>query len=274
MKPYFEMPGAVLYHGDCLEVLPTLAAGSVDAVVTDPPYGTTACKWDSVIPLGPMWQNLRELVRQQGAVVLCAKQPFSSALVASNREQFRYCWYWEKSKGANFAQTSYRPLAVVEELAVFSRAPAVWSKQPTMHYYPQKEKLEKPYHRRFAGTLKGSKSTVSPSAFCRNPERLAEKTYTEKTPRNLLYASDDHEDGLHPTQKPVALMEYMVRTYTTEWETVLDFCFGSGTTGVACVQTGRRFVGVELSEAYCEIAARRIEAAAVETPLYQIVGEG
>ncbi len=264
-----------LICGDALDVLPTLESESVDMVLADPPYGggTTACVWDSVIPLAPLWEQLCRIVKPQGAIAICCKQPFTSSLITSNREMFRYCWYWEKSKGANFAQTGFRPLAVIEEVAVFSHAPAVYSAKPTMRYHAQREKLARPHYRKFAGTLKGSKETRSPSAMCRNPERLPEKTYTETTPRNLLYAADDGEDGLHPTQKPVALMAYLVRTYTQKGETVLDFCMGSGSTGVACLNEWRDFIGIERDEGYHAIATKRLGEAQSMGPLFAGIAE-
>lgn len=246
-----------LICGDCLVEMHNIPAGSVDMILCDLPYAVTNCAWDSIIPFEPLWEHYRRVIKPRGAIALFCKQPFTSALITSNPRMFRYCWYWEKSKGANFAQTGYRPLAVVEEIAIFSCAPAVWSKVPTMNYYAQKEPMPKPIFRRFAGTLRGSKETRSDSAFCRNPERLPEKTFTDKTPRNLLYASDDKEDGLHPTQKPVALMEYLIKTYTNEGETVLDNCCGSGTTGVACKNLNRDFIGIEKDPGYFAIAQDR-----------------
>jgi site-specific DNA-methyltransferase (adenine-specific) len=263
-----------LIEGDCLEMMAGMESGSVDLVLADPPYGSTECTWDSVIPLGPLWAELRRVIRPRGAITLCCKQPFTSALIASNREMFRYCWYWEKSKGANFAQTGYRPLAVVEEVAVFSPAPAVYSRVPTMRYFPQKEKLERSVRRKWAGTLRGSKETNSPSGFVRNPERLLEKTYTERTPRSLIYAADDHEDGLHPTQKPTSLTAYLVRTYTEPGDLVLDFCAGSGTTGVACLREGRSAILIEREPAYCAIIHNRLAAERAALPLFAGMTDG
>lgn len=246
-----------LHQGDCLEVLPTLPSASVDLILADPPYGSTECRWDCQIPLATLWGELHRIIKPQGAIVLCCKQPFTSSLILSNPERFRYCWYWEKSTGSNFAQTGFRPLAVVEEIAVFSLSPAVYSKVPTMRYYPQREKLERPYYRKYTGTQRSEGSARSPSAFVRNPERLPEKLYANSTPRSLLYAGDDHEDGLHPTQKPTSLMRYLIRTYTMEDDTVLDFCAGSGTTGVAALDVGRNVVLIEREPTYCDIIRKR-----------------
>jgi DNA modification methylase len=239
-----------LYCGDCLEILPTLDL-QVDAIITDLPYGTTACKWDSVIPFEPMWAQVRRLLKKRGAFVTTASQPFTSALITSNLEWFRYEWIWEKERPTNIFSMKRRPGAVHENILVF------YAKQPT--YSP----IMKPR----------SGSRVSPNYDLRKCENNGTESYgmrqyrysgeydsTKKYPRSVLYFVRDR-DVIHPTQKPVALYEYLVRTYTNEGDTVLDFVMGSGTTGVACVNTNRNFIGIELDAGYYETAKQRIEEA-------------
>ena len=246
-----------LYHGDCLDILPTLPAQSVDAIIADPPYGTTACKWDSVIPLDAMWRELKRVVKPRGAVVLFARQPFSSVLVSSCLDMFKYVWVWEKSKGANIASVNFQPLRVTEDILVFSHAASTYTKSANaMTYNPQVVPLDKPYTRRFAGTkIEHTRSITAPLRSTLPPEN----TYTYNHPRNLLKFTSVSRNTLHPTQKPVDLLRYLIRTYTNAGETVLDFCFGSCTTGVAALQEGRHFIGIEKEANYYELGTRRIE---------------
>jgi len=240
-----------LIHGDCLEVLSTFPSGNVDMVCADPPYGTTACKWDSVIPLVPLWEQLRRVVKPNGAVVLTASQPFTSALVMSNRRWFRYCWVWEKENGTDFLNTKRKPFEVHEDVCVF------YERQPT--YNPQATH----------GAPYRAISGKAHREWLRQPD-VADGTLTDnngtRVPRTVLRMNV--EKGLHPTQKPVGLMSYLIRTYTNEGETILDFCMGSGTTGVACAQTGRDFIGIEKDPGYFAIAEKRIGEAQNATPLF------
>ena len=223
----YPKPDIKLIFGDCLNVMPDIPDASIDMVMADPPYGTTACKWDSIIPLEPMWKELKRIVKKNGAIVMTASQPFSSALISSNYKMFKYCWVWEKEQGVGFQLAKYRPLIKCEDICVFSRQ--------TLVYNPQGKKLDKPrVIKRKAGS--NGKSETSPLA--KSNER--ESVYTHTTPHNLLKFHRDR--GLHPTQKPVPLMEYLIKTYTNEGETVLDFCMGSGTTGVACKNLNRNFI--------------------------------
>jgi site-specific DNA-methyltransferase (adenine-specific) len=235
-----------LYLGDCLDVLPTLAG--VDAVVTDPPYGTTACKWDSVIPFEPMWAQLKRVAKKNAAIVLFGSEPFSSALRMSNIKQYKYDWVWDKVNlytGALLANK--RPLKRHENISVF------FDELPT---YNKQYRDGRPY------TM--TRNVQGVGEYC-TQELSRTKTVNEgrHNPCSVLAIEGDikREKGFHPTQKPVALLEYLIRTYTNEGETVLDFTMGSGTTGVACVQTGRRFIGIELDAGYFDIAKRRIIAA-------------
>ena len=245
-----------LMHGDCLDLMAQIPDGSGDMIMCDLPYGTTACKWDSVIPFEPLWAHYKRIIKRNGAIVLTASQPFTTALISSNMGMFKYCWYWEKSKGANFATTGFQPLRVIEDIIVFSHAASTFTKNNNgIVYNAQKIQLDKPYTRD-----KSKDKNQSPTAPLWN-QNFGVTEYTHAQPRNLLYASTDGDKRVHPTQKPVALMEYLNRPYTNEGETVLDNCMGSGTTGVACANTGRKFIGIEKDAGYFAIAQRRIEQA-------------
>jgi site-specific DNA-methyltransferase (adenine-specific) len=233
-----------LLLGDCLERMAEIEAGSVDLVLTDPPYGTTACKWDAVIPFEPMWAQVRRVLKRNGAAVFTASQPFTSALVMSNAREFKYEWVWGKTQATGHLNAWRRPMRQHEDVLVFSGgAPA---------YTPQIEEKPKGNQRPITARTKGSD--------CYGAHNLsAHRCPPDKSmPRSLLTFANQQR-GQHPTQKPVALMEYLIRTYTNEGETVLDFTMGSGTTGVACVNTGRRFIGIERDPDYFATASRRIE---------------
>lgn len=238
-----------LMMGDCLERMKEIPDGSIDMILCDPPYGTTACKWDSVIPLEKMWEQLKRVVKPNGAIVITAAQPFTSNLIMSNIKMFKYCWVWEKEKATGFAFSGKQPMRKTEDICVF------YTKQP---FYDSKgELLDKPYRH----TLPISKSDVMnhmPSTEdTSGVRRYAEYTHAKK--HNIIKISRDNANkGVHPTQKPVALMEYLIRTYTDEGDTVLDNCMGSGTTGVASKNLGRKFIGIEMDENYYNIAKNRI----------------
>lgn len=237
-----------LINGDCLEVLKDIPAGSVDMILTDPPYGTTACKWDSVIPLEPMWEELNRIIKPNGAIVMTASQPFTTKLISSNMKGYCYNWVWNKHFAGNFVQAKRQPLKDHEDVCVFS----INGKMP--NYYPIKTLRDQP--------IKAGKNTRDFGAIpLRGSCNATGKIYTDKNPttgRSLDFSSRV-DRGLHPTQKPVALMEYLVKTYTNEGETVLDFTMGSGTTGVACKNLDRDFIGIELDKEYFDIAVSRIE---------------
>jgi len=237
-----------------LDVMPGLL-GPYDLILADLPYGTTACRWDVVIPFEPLWEQYKRLIKKRGAVVLFSSQPFTSALVMSNVEWFAYTWYWKKERGTGFATSGKQPLKSIEEICVFYESGVV--------YNPQMRKLDKPYRHVLPRTdsPSGGKATL---ASVQSQEKIY-KVYTHSTPHTLLeFSRDNGCKGLHPTQKPVALLEYLIRTYTNEGETVLDNCFGSGSTGVACVNTRRSFVGIEMLPKYFDIAKSRIEKAQLE----------
>ncbi|MDX9695395.1 MAG: site-specific DNA-methyltransferase [Bacteroidales bacterium] len=216
---------------------------SVDLVLTDPPYGTTACKWDTVIPFEPMWEQLKRVIKKNGAIVLFGSQPFTSALIMSNPKMFKYEWVWDKKKSGNPLLSKIQPLKVTENIVVFSEG--------RTNYYPQMTPRDKPKSR---GKNKGTVSATTNNAF------IEDKIYTEFYPKNIIEISNANQaNKFHPTQKPVALMEYLIKTYTNEGETLLDFTMGSGTTGVAAINTRRNFIGIELDEKYFDIAKKRIE---------------
>jgi len=234
-----------LIKGECLEVMKTIESGSVDAIITDPPYGTTACKWDSVIDFELMWEQLNRIIKANGAIVLFSKQPFTSSLVMSNPKMFRYEWIWEKSQGVNFAQCNHMPMSVYENITVFGNFGMSKNAKIQPVYNPQ-------------GIIEINKKkkakTSTEHRVCDNNKGHVQKfgNYPKQIQK---FAS---ERGLHPTQKPVALMEYLIKTYTNENETVLDFTMGSGSTLVACQNTNRNGIGIEMDENYFEIATNRV----------------
>ena len=243
-----------LMQGDCLELMKTIADGSVDLILTDPPYGTTACKWDTVIPFDLMWLQLKRIIKPNGAIVLFGSEPFSSMLRCSNLKMFKYDLVWEKSKGSNFVHSKYQPLKTHENIIVFSKGGAAQGSKTPMKYYPQMT-IGVPYDKGFGqkkiSTLNGGLSKSS-SIHMKNETG-------NRFPRSVhYYKTAESEGSYHPTQKPVALLEYLIKTYTQEGETVLDFTMGSGSTGVACVNTNRNFIGIELDENYFNIAKQRI----------------
>ncbi len=236
-----------LMLGDCLERMKEIPDGSVDMILADPPDGTTACKWDSVIPLEPMWEQLKRIIKPNGAIVMMASQPFTSRVISSNLDCYRHSWIWDKSLAANFASANRQPLKVTEDIVVFSQ-----SKNKTCNYFPQKVKgkmKNKGGGKQFVGIYGDSKTNKTTNTYQSD----------EYHPTNILKFQNASRVGrVHPTQKPVALMEYLIRTYTQEGETVLDFVMGSGTTGVAAKNLNRRFIGIEKDEKYFEIAKKRI----------------
>jgi len=239
-----------LYKGDCLEVMKLIPSGSIDAIITDPPYGTTACKWDSVIDFELMWEQLNRIIKPNGAIVLFGSEPFSSALRMSNIKNYKYDWKWEKEKGTGFATSGKRPLMKIEDIILF------YKKQPT--YHPFKKLLDIPYKHTLPIVKSKSGGKDNLSNLNLDGSRKY-KYYTHKTPTQLLkFSRDKGNKGLHPTQKPIALMEYLIKTYTNENETVLDFTMGSGSTGVAAKNLNRNFIGIEQDDKYFDIATERI----------------
>lgn len=244
-----------LMLGDCLDLMRDIPDASVDLVLTDPPYGTTACAWDAVIPLDAMWAAIRRVLKPNHAAVLSACQPFTSALIMSNAAWFKYDWIWQKSRPSGFAQAKNMPLKDYENVVVFSEGATVHASQSNRRVPYNPQGLVE-----FAEPKRYEKKSYSDSAFAKRPSHGPYEQTVGNYPRQVLAVASE-SGTVHPTQKPVALMEYMVRTYTNEGETVLDFTMGSGTTGVACVNTGRNFIGIERDEGYFKIAQGRIRAA-------------
>jgi len=234
-----------LIHGDCLEKMKDIPDKSIDMILCDLPYGTTACKWDVVIPFEPLWEHYLRVGKDNCVVALTASQPFSSALVMSNPSLFRHEWIWIKNAGSNFANTCREPFKEHEQILVFSRGKWTYNKQMQERAESGKSRIKTPV------------KFETGSDNYREFDRVETKTMPElRVPSS--WQKFNRERGLHPTQKPVDLMEYLIRTYTNEGELVLDNCMGSGSTGIACVNTKRNFIGIEKDDTYFEIAKNRI----------------
>ena len=230
-----------LLQGDCLKLMKDIPDGSIDMILCDLPYGTTACKWDTVIPFEPLWTQYRRIAKRSAAIVLTASQPFTTALIASNMREFKYCWVWEKGRPSNPQLAKVQPLKSHEDVCVFYRERATYNPQGLREIPVAERKLHMPEKNSLGHCVR----------------KPYEQTHTGY-PKAVLNITP--ERGLHPTQKPVALMEYLIRTYTRDGETVLDNCMGSGTTGVACLNAGRNFIGMEMDETYFNVAKNRIES--------------
>lgn len=242
---WIEVGDARLALGDCLEAMATLEPQSIDAILTDLPYQVTALKWDVIIPFAPMWAAVKRVLKPRGVFVTTASQPFTSALVMSNLEWFRYEWIWDKDRPSGFVNANRRPLVLHENVLIFCDGQTTYNPQKT---------IGKPSAPGWCKTKSGSSQPALAAIH---------KKYDEmKFPKSIIYEKKNGPSTyVHPTQKPVALLEYLVRTYTNEGDTVLDFCFGSCTTGVAAMNTGRRFIGVEKDEDYFNIGVKRITEA-------------
>ena len=230
-----------LHLGDCLNILPTLPDDSVDMVMVDLPYGTTACKWDSIIPLDFLWEQYNRICKKNAAMLFTSAQPFTTTLASSNINNFRYEWIWEKPQGTNPMNAKVMPLKSHENILVFYRSkptynPQMWYSTPYSGFSSDTSKI---------GEVYGNQQ----SKHRDNPEG-------SRYPKTVLKFKQ--EKGLHPTQKPVGLMEYLIKTYTNEGDTVLDNTMGSGTTGVACVNCNRSFVGIEMDKKYYQISKERV----------------
>ncbi len=241
-----------LQYGDCLELMKDIPDQSVDLILCDLPYGTTSCKWDSIIPLDVLWGNYWRVLKENGAVVLTAAQPFTTVLIASQLSFYKYSWIWNKSKVTGFMQAKNQPLRNHEDVCVFGRF-----KSSAQHF----KGIYNPQGASDAG-IKEYSNNRRDDHFTGNRQKGVSNSMTGY-PRSVLEISSEGKT-VHPTQKPVALMEYLIKTYTNEGDTVLDNCMGSGTTGVACVNTGRNFIGMEQEFKYFRIARRRIKGAGGE----------
>ena len=244
-----------LYNGECLETMDLLIEQGVkvDSIICDPPYGTTACKWDSVIPFDKMWERLNKLIKPNGAIVLFGSEPFSSALRMSNIKNYKYDWVWEKTTATGHLNAKKMPMKANEVISVF------YKKQPV--YNPQKTTG----HKRKVSTAEHKRNSVKTEVYRAHGPTSYDST--ERYPRTVIkFKTDKQKSAIHPTQKPVALMEYLISTYTNENELVLDFTMGSGSTGVACKNLNRDFIGIELDKGYYDIAVDRIKGIHIDQP--------
>ena len=231
-----------LLQGDCLELMKKIPDKSIDMILCDLPYGTTACKWDYVIPFEPLWEQYKRIIKDNGAIVLFGSEPFSTELRHSNLKMFKYDWIWDKKIPSGMSYARFQPMRQTENIFVFCKSKTV--------YNPQMIKRDK--------TIKGG--GMSKGETTNNQKLVAlHKTYDYKNPTNILVFDKIRKGSLHPTQKPVPLLEYLIKTYTNEGDLVLDNCMGSGSTGIACINTNRNFIGMELNEEYFAIAKERIE---------------
>ncbi|MBO7712046.1 MAG: site-specific DNA-methyltransferase [Methanobrevibacter sp.] len=261
-----------LKQGDCLELMKEIPDKSIDMILCDLPYGTTACKWDNIIPFEPLWEQYNRIIKADGAIVLFGSQPFTTLLISSNIKNFKYEWIWEKQKASNFMGAKYQPLKYHENICVFSNS--------KHNYYPQRYKvleideIENMKHKELKelfenrdydryGKVDRRKTINNPIT---NKEHIGNKIIRTRSkddgyryPKSVLKINKEINTNLHPTQKPTDLLEYLIKTYTKENDLVLDNCMGSGSTGVACVNTNRNFIGIELDENYFNIAKARIE---------------
>ena len=234
-----------LVVGDCLEVMPSIPDKSICMILCDLPYGTTACKWDTIIPFEPLWKQYKRIIKDHGAIVLTATQPFTSLLIVSNINEFKYCWTWDKTFGRGHLVAKYRPMQQTEDVVVFGK--------DRINYYPITKKRDKP-HWSYEGN---SRTTIMGGTKSKD---YIGKWLTEKQPTTLLtFKPPARTKSIHPTQKPVKLFEYLIKTYTKENELVLDNCIGSGTTAIAAIRTGRKWIGIELDPEYVKLAQKRVD---------------
>ena len=245
------MKNIQLFCGDCLELMKDIPDGSIDMILCDLPYGTTACKWDTIIPFEPLWEQYKRIIKDNGAIVLFGSEPFSTELRHSNLKMFKYDWIWDKVNAFGFLDCKYRPMKSHEIISVFSKGGCSNGSKIPLKYNPQG----------LVYRTKQMKNKLKSELLHSNPSKENYTSVATNYPKTIISFKKDN-GGFHPTQKPVALLEYLIKTYTNEGETVLDNCMGSGSTGVACINTGRKFIGMEMETKYFEIAKQRIDEAA------------
>lgn len=250
-----------LIHGDCLEKMKDIKDKSIDMILCDLPYGTTACKWDVIIPFEPLWEQYNRIIKDGGAIILFGIEPFTSLLRQSNIKNYKHEWYWNKVNAGNFIQAKNHPLKIIENIIVFSKN--------KVNYYPQMIENTEEYTKILKSKHKNKKGsslyqTVGDKYFVMASGKFKSDTDEKFAyPKNLITVSKfsnecNSKHRLHPTQKPVALLEYLIKTYTNENETVLDNCFGSGSTAIACINTNRKFIGIEKDDNYYNVAVNRV----------------
>ena len=237
-----------IINADCLEEMPKMAKGSVDMILTDLPYGMTACKWDSVIDLRKMWDCFNHVIKDNGAIVLTASQPFTSRLVMSNPEMFKHEWVWEKSRHTNFMAMKYQPAKVHESVLVFGKNTVVYN---PIKWYVSEDKIDKRKTVRDPDTNK--------DGYMGSIKRTRKKDDGSRFPKSIIKIPNPNNNTLHPTQKPVDLFEYIIKTYSNEEDTVLDCCAGSGTTGVACNNINRKYILIEKEKGYYDTIINRLK---------------
>ena len=249
-----------IYNEDCLEGMKRIPEGSVDMILCDLPYGTTACSWDTIIPFEPLWEQYERVVKNNGAIVLTASQPFTSALVMSNPRAFKHSWVWHKKNAGNVLTAKYSPLKTTEDVLVFSKKGKRVNYYPIFSYGHKDRSQDKPMKKKT-----DLFSVIKSGEFKPGNNKPGDARY----PKHLIEFSNASRVGVvHPTQKPVALFEYLIKTYTNKGETVLDNCMGSGTTAIACMNTERNFIGFELDETYYEKSLERIKQHTTQTELF------
>lgn len=230
-------------QGDCLELMRELPNRSIDLILSDPPYGLTACNWDKPVSLTQLWQEYKRIIKKHGAIVLFGKEPFTSELISSNRKCFKHKWVWDKRQSGSFQLAKYMPLQITEDIVVFS------GNGERVNYYPQ---MRKGAYRKRGGAKATNKSMGK--GFIVGFQNYSDEYY----PTNLIQVNSPRKNRLHPTEKPVDLLEYLIKTYSLEGEIVLDTFLGSGSTAVACLNTHRHYIGFEIEKDFCNIAESRV----------------
>lgn len=252
---FLDMQMIQLHHGDCLEILKQIPDDSVDLVLTDPPYAVLQLKWDKLIDSEKLWQELNRITKEDGVVALFGIEPFATQMRHSNFKNYKYDWYWQKNNVAGFVNAKKRPLKIIENIMIFSKKPPRYNPQGLI-------RLDKKIQTKGDAKLKNKRGGDGALYSCGEKANEYVQEFTNYPKHLLQFGNLQEKDrGLHPTQKPVALLEYLIKTYTQDGETVLDFTMGSGSTGVACVNTGRKFIGIELDDHYYQVAKNRIAEA-------------
>ena len=247
-----------IYQGDCLELMKQIEDKSVDLILCDLPYGTTQCSWDIIIPFDKLWEQYNRIIKEKGILVLFGSEPFTSKLICSNLDNFKYNWIWQKNKSTGFLNVKKQPLNDNETISVFYKKQGI--------YNPQMEKAEKLYRR--GKVIRDKEQNIQQSENYGEQKSFIQVDTGLRFPKRIIYFDNNFtREQQHPTQKPVALFEYLIKTYTNEGDLVLDNCIGSGTTAVACINTKRNFIGIELSPEYCKIANERIQKELSQTKL-------
>ena len=250
-----------LHWSDCFDVFPSIKDQSIDLVLCDPPYGTTSCKWDSVLPLDLMWKELERIVKPKAAILIFSLQPFTSKLICSNLILFKYSFVWSKSRALGFQNAKLRPMTRHEDISVFSKGNSANRASNLMQYYPQ-GLIQ--VNKQVKGIKGGKTDQVGHKMLRPNHKQTYTQQYTNY-PDTILNFNNEGKT-VHPTQKPVELLEYLIKTYSLEDQTVLDFTMGSGSTGVACKNTNRSFIGIEKEKEYFDIAKQRILTEGIQEP--------